>query len=206
LRRRGKGRKRVTAIIYSTRLSARQSLPSLLVPHEVSLGREALQPLSRCIKRPREGGRAGNQPKSRRQPLCILANPNTRHNSTHALHTMERLDDLQRDAAPVAPSTAQKVEVVGVSVSFEKLIAKRSHSSSKEQADGKGCLVLCECPQLPGATLDACTFAIHNEDHTLGNALRYIIMKKYVRRHEGKARCWPGGPGIHQCKAKDSSS
>ncbi|CAD6573491.1 MAG: RNA polymerase subunit AC19 [Cyphobasidiales sp. Tagirdzhanova-0007] len=32
---------------------------------------------------------------------------------------------------------------------------------------------------LPGAAADgsACTFCIYNEDHTLGNALRYIIMQ-----------------------------
>ena len=36
--------------------------------------------------------------------------------------------------------------------------------------------------QLPGHTEDltAVTFQILDEDHTLGNALRYIIMKKYT--------------------------
>jgi len=35
--------------------------------------------------------------------------------------------------------------------------------------------------QLPGHSEDmtAVTFQILDEDHTLGNALRYIIMKKY---------------------------
>jgi hypothetical protein len=34
---------------------------------------------------------------------------------------------------------------------------------------------------------DTCvTFLINDEDHTLGNALRYIIMKKYA--HAGKSR------------------
>jgi DNA-directed RNA polymerase subunit L len=28
--------------------------------------------------------------------------------------------------------------------------------------------------------LTAVTFQIQDEDHTLGNALRYIIMKKYI--------------------------
>lgn len=32
--------------------------------------------------------------------------------------------------------------------------------------------------QLPGATDSAASFAFEKEDHTLGNALRYIIMKK----------------------------
>jgi hypothetical protein len=36
--------------------------------------------------------------------------------------------------------------------------------------------------KLPGHTEDltAVTFQILDEDHTLGNALRYIIMKKYI--------------------------
>lgn len=44
---------------------------------------------------------------------------------------------------------------------------------------------------LPGATEDgtAASFQITEEDHTLGNALRYIIMKKWVPRSpsEGSA-------------------
>ena len=36
--------------------------------------------------------------------------------------------------------------------------------------------------QLPGAASDgtASTFQFAHEDHTLGNALRYMIMKKYM--------------------------
>lgn len=34
--------------------------------------------------------------------------------------------------------------------------------------------------QLPGATDTAASFEFLNEDHTMGNALRYIIMKKFV--------------------------
>lgn len=34
--------------------------------------------------------------------------------------------------------------------------------------------------QLPGATEDAASFEFANEDHTLGNAIRWMIMKKYV--------------------------
>ena len=33
---------------------------------------------------------------------------------------------------------------------------------------------------VPGATTYAASFQIHGEDHTLGNALRYFINKKYV--------------------------
>jgi DNA-directed RNA polymerase I and III subunit RPAC2 len=33
---------------------------------------------------------------------------------------------------------------------------------------------------LPGSTETAASFQIDGEDHTLGNALRYVIMKKYV--------------------------
>lgn len=39
-------------------------------------------------------------------------------------------------------------------------------------------LVLTDSCQLPGSTDTAASFEILNEDHTLGNALRYIIMKK----------------------------
>ena len=36
--------------------------------------------------------------------------------------------------------------------------------------------------QLPGATddLSAATYCLYNEDHTIGNSLRYILMKKLV--------------------------
>lgn len=34
--------------------------------------------------------------------------------------------------------------------------------------------------KLPGATDYAASFAFEKEDHTLGNALRYMIMKKYA--------------------------
>ena len=33
--------------------------------------------------------------------------------------------------------------------------------------------------QLPGASDTAASFEFQDEDHTLGNALRYMIMKKY---------------------------
>ena len=33
--------------------------------------------------------------------------------------------------------------------------------------------------QLPGSSETATSFEFEGEDHTLGNALRYIIMKKY---------------------------
>ena len=34
--------------------------------------------------------------------------------------------------------------------------------------------------QLPGASETAASFAFEKEDHTLGNALRYVITKKYA--------------------------
>ena len=34
--------------------------------------------------------------------------------------------------------------------------------------------------QLPGSSDTAASFAFEREDHTLGNALRYMIMKKYA--------------------------
>lgn len=36
--------------------------------------------------------------------------------------------------------------------------------------------------QMPGAQpdLSAATYQIHNETHTLGNALRWMLMKKYL--------------------------
>lgn len=44
--------------------------------------------------------------------------------------------------------------------------------------------------QLPGASETAASFEFLNEDHTLGNALRYIIMKKYHHppRHDEQPR------------------
>ena len=38
----------------------------------------------------------------------------------------------------------------------------------------------CAQLQLPGSEEGSASFEILGEDHTLGNALRYIIMKKYV--------------------------
>lgn len=35
--------------------------------------------------------------------------------------------------------------------------------------------------QLPGATNTAVSFQVEDEDHTLGNALRYFITKKYAQ-------------------------
>lgn len=35
--------------------------------------------------------------------------------------------------------------------------------------------------QLPGASDTAASFQFESEDHTLGNALRYMIMKKCIR-------------------------
>ena len=35
--------------------------------------------------------------------------------------------------------------------------------------------------QLPGSSDFAASFEFEGEDHTLGNALRYIIMKKYAQ-------------------------
>jgi DNA-directed RNA polymerase I and III subunit RPAC2 len=40
--------------------------------------------------------------------------------------------------------------------------------------------VLMISSQLDGSTDTAASFQIDGEDHTLGNALRYVIMKKYV--------------------------
>jgi DNA-directed RNA polymerase subunit L len=37
--------------------------------------------------------------------------------------------------------------------------------------------------KLEGSTDMAASFQFEKEDHTLGNALRYIIMKKYVPLH-----------------------
>ena len=42
--------------------------------------------------------------------------------------------------------------------------------------------------QLAGASDSAASFQIENEDHTLGNALRYIIMKKLVFLTNSSAR------------------
>lgn len=41
-----------------------------------------------------------------------------------------------------------------------------------------GCDLSLTPVQLPGSTETAASFAFEKEDHTLGNALRYMIMKK----------------------------
>lgn len=38
----------------------------------------------------------------------------------------------------------------------------------------------CSLSQLPGSTDSAASFEFIDENHTLGNALRYVIMKKYA--------------------------
>lgn len=37
--------------------------------------------------------------------------------------------------------------------------------------------------KVPGPDEHAATFVIRDEDHTLGNALRYVIMKKWAFRN-----------------------
>jgi hypothetical protein len=49
--------------------------------------------------------------------------------------------------------------------------------------------------------LDSATFIIRDEDHTLGNALRYVLMKKWNQQHSlsfhflnsffSQSDCWP---------------
>jgi hypothetical protein len=34
--------------------------------------------------------------------------------------------------------------------------------------------------QIPGGQASSCTFVITEEDHTLGNSLRYAVMRKFV--------------------------
>lgn len=53
-----------------------------------------------------------------------------------------------------------------------KLIAKGSVSKDRLSNHDSG--------QLPGATDTAASFQFEGEGHTLGNALRFAIMKKYV--------------------------
>lgn len=45
----------------------------------------------------------------------------------------------------------------------------------------KGWISESDYVQLPGSTDTAASFEFEKEDHTLGNALRWIIMKKYDR-------------------------
>lgn len=78
---------------------------------------------------------------------------------------MERLTDDTGTGLPSTLRADKKIEIVRAS----------PHLPARERE------ILIEwMAQLPGAAPDgsACTFCIHEEDHTIGNALRYIIMKK----------------------------
>src|SRR5271155_2333610 len=81
----------------------------------------------------------------------------TEKSSTTAAATTEQED--QTSSQPTIASTNFKIRLVNLPFENTKLIFK-----------------------LPGHTEDltAVTFQIIDEDHTLGNALRYIIMKKYI--------------------------
>ena len=51
---------------------------------------------------------------------------------------------------------------------------------SKPTVPRRNSLSLIRPLKLPGASDTAASFEFEGEDHTLGNALRYMIMKKYV--------------------------
>lgn len=58
-----------------------------------------------------------------------------------------------------------------------------------------------EASQLPGASDTAASFEFEEEDHTLGNALRYMIMKKYIdppQNNAFAAKC-PCSPEVELC-------
>ncbi|KAI9671237.1 MAG: RNA polymerase subunit AC19 [Trizodia sp. TS-e1964] len=56
---------------------------------------------------------------------------------------------------------------------------------------------------LPGSTPTATSFQFKGEDHTLGNALRYIVMKKYAKGlvffNLREAADSDGSPGVEFC-------
>jgi len=56
-------------------------------------------------------------------------------------------------------------------------LSKMDHSTPQETNFNPGSLII---KQLPGATDDAASYEFLHEDHTLGNALRWMIMKKYL--------------------------
>lgn len=43
--------------------------------------------------------------------------------------------------------------------------------------------------QLPGSTETAASFEVIDEGHTLGNALRFVVMKKYDGPHTQSSHC-----------------
>lgn len=58
-----------------------------------------------------------------------------------------------------------------------KVEKQRLRLVSRDLKDVKNIQVL-NAKQLPGSSDTAASFAFEKEDHTLGNALRYMIMKK----------------------------
>jgi hypothetical protein len=49
--------------------------------------------------------------------------------------------------------------------------------------------------QIPGGQASSCTFVITEEDHTLGNSLRYAVMRKFVTRLNAESSAAPC-PGL----------
>lgn len=58
-----------------------------------------------------------------------------------------------------------------------KVEKQRLRLVCRDLEDTNSMLVL-KAEQLPGSSDTAASFAFEKEDHTLGNALRYMIMKK----------------------------
>ncbi|RYG43921.1 hypothetical protein EON67_12330 [archaeon] len=51
--------------------------------------------------------------------------------------------------------------------------------------------------QVPGGSASSATFVISDEDHTLGNSLRYTLMRTYVGTHS-RARV----RALHPCSGR----
>ena len=77
----------------------------------------------------------------------------------------------EKIAPKIIDPASEHGDEIDASVDRDRIRVVRSNDA----ADLSRCT---NCLQLAGATESAASFQFDGEDHTLGNALRYIIMKK----------------------------
>lgn len=91
-------------------------------------------------------------------------------------------DEAMVDAEPTGQTPGGESEVVEeIQDTLDRIRMVRSHIHKFEHQK----LIYLK---LPGGTDTAASFEFVEEDHTLGNALRHIIMKKYASLHITRSR------------------
>ena len=89
-------------------------------------------------------------------------------------------DDLAMSDAPAASSLHEEEDPNPTNLAFNEQRIRIVRVPPLGPANSPLHATLTLYLQLPGSSDTAASFEFKKEDHTLGNALRYIIMKKYA--------------------------